>query len=113
MQEFILLFRSQKGATTKYSKEELDAYYAKWGSWFEKLNKEGKYISGDRLMSDDSRTVTGGGKIVTDGPYAESKELIGGLSKIWAENIEEAVKISKECPVYEVGGSVEVRRIFT
>jgi hypothetical protein len=113
MQEFIFLFRSSKGSTAKYSKDELNAYFAKWGVWFEKLNKEGKYISGDRLISDDSKTVTGEEKIITDGPYAESKEIIGGLSKIRAKNIEEAVEISKGCPVYEVGGSVEVRRIFT
>ena len=112
MQEFLFLFRSSKGSTDKFSKDEVNAYFTKWGAWFDKLQKEGNYISGDRLVSDGSKTVSGTDKIITDGPYSESKEIIGGLAKIYAENIEEAVTISKQCPVYEVGGSVEVRKIF-
>ena len=52
------------------------------------------------------------GNIVTNGPYAEIKEILGGLSIIRAESMEEAAEIAKNCPILSVGGNVEVREII-
>ena len=113
MQEFVFIFRSAPGNTDNLSEEELNAYYGRWRTWFEKLNGEGKYVSGERLMDEDANVLSGEEKVITDGPYAESKELVGGIAKIKAENIKEAVEIAKDCPIYKTGGSVEVRRNYT
>ena len=56
--------------------------------------------------------VEGNQKIVTDGPYAEAKDLVGGFSLIEAKDIAQAVDLSKGCPILEVGGSVEVRPVM-
>jgi len=56
--------------------------------------------------------VKGSQKIVTDGPYAEAKDLVGGFSLIEAKDIAQAVDLSKGCPILEVGGSVEVRPVM-
>ena len=56
--------------------------------------------------------VKGNQKMVTDGPYAEAKDLVGGFSLIEASDLAHAVEISKGCPVLEVGGSVEVRPVM-
>ena len=53
--------------------------------------------------------VKGNQKIVTDGPYAEAKDVVGGFSVIEAKDLAQAAEISKGCPILEVGGSVEVR----
>jgi len=56
--------------------------------------------------------VKGNQKIVTDGPYAEAKDLVGGFSLIEAKDLAQAVEISKGCPILEIGGSVEVRPVM-
>jgi hypothetical protein len=56
--------------------------------------------------------VKGNQKIVTDGPYAEAKDVVGGFSLIEANDLAHAVEISKGCPVFEAGGSVEVRAVM-
>ena len=48
---------------------------------------------------------------VTDGPFAESKELVGGYSMVQAKNLDEAVKLTKDCPMFAAGGTVEVREL--
>ena len=56
--------------------------------------------------------VKGNQKIVTDGPYAEAKDLVGGFSLIEAKDLAHAVELSEGCPIFEVGGSVEVRPVM-
>ena len=56
--------------------------------------------------------VKGSQKVVTDGPYAEAKDVVGGYSLIEAKDLAQAVEISKGCPILEVGGSVEVRPVM-
>jgi hypothetical protein len=56
--------------------------------------------------------VNGKQKAITDGPYAEAKDLVGGFSLIEARDLDEAAELSKGCPVLERGGSVEIRPIM-
>jgi hypothetical protein len=55
--------------------------------------------------------VRGKQKTVTDGPFAEAKDVVGGFTLIQARDLEQAAELSKGCPILEVGGSVEVRPI--
>ena len=112
MDEYIFLFRNSKNSTAMFSEEELNSYYAKWGAWFDKMNKEGKYISGDRLMSEDAKVLSGNEILITDGPFVETKEIIGGFAKIRAANIKEALELAKGCPIFLIGGSLELRKNY-
>ena len=84
---------------------------AKFTAWFEKLSAEGTLKGGQPLL-DDARIVSGkNGRTVADGPFAESKEAIGGYFLIKAENMDEATAIAQQCPALDFGTTVEVRPI--
>ena len=111
MEKFMLIF--QGGMPTDYqSPEQMQANMSKWMAWIDKLNKSGQYVSGEPLMP-GGKTVSGaGGKSVTDGPYTEGKEVVGGFFVIKAKDMNEAVEISKECPDLANGNTVQVRQVM-
>ena len=109
MKEFIFLFRSEKNATENLNPGEMQEYMEKWRIWLNKFAEAGKYEDGDRLDISKAKTIRGIEKVVTDGPYIESKEVIGGYVRVKAENMEEAVEMAKGCPVLSFNGSVEIR----
>ena len=80
-------------------------------SWFERLSREGKAIGGAPLEN-QGKVVSGSkGRTVSDGPFAESKEAIGGYFLLDVQSIEEAVEIAQQCPILEYGAKVEVRPV--
>jgi hypothetical protein len=109
MEKYMFLFRG--GDVSKLSPQQQEAQMGKWLQWIEKLSKENRYVSGEPLLP-GGKTVAGLKKTVTDGPFAESKELIGGFFVVNAKNLDEAVTIAKDCPDYELGGTVEVREVM-
>jgi hypothetical protein len=113
MKEYTFLFRSAPEEMAKLTEDGKKAYMDKWGLWFKKLTDDGHYENvGDRLISAEARTIKSSEKIVTDGPYAEAKEVIGGFIKVKAENLEEATELAKGCPIFTVNGSLEIRTSF-
>ena len=109
MEKFMLIFHG--GIKQNASPQELQANMDKWFAWVEKLNKEGRYVSGEALLP--------GGKLVsnktkaTDGPYTEGKELVGGFFVLNAANIDEAISIAQnEYPDFAYGGTVQVRPVM-
>ena len=110
MKDFMLLFR---GATQQYefSPEEMQGHMQKWFGWVDQLKSKNIYVSGEPLLP-DGKTVTGKKALVTDGPFAESKEIIGGFFIIKAASIEEATEIAKDCPDLPLDGIVEVREVM-
>jgi hypothetical protein len=109
MKDFIFLFRSPQSEMVKLSPEEMQGYMKKWSLWTQTLNDKGKLKFGDRLSREEAKIVSDFGKVVTDGPFIESKEIVGGYIIVQAESMNEAVDISKECPIYNVKGIVEIR----
>jgi hypothetical protein len=87
MEKFMLIFHG--GIKQDASPQDLQTNMGRWMEWVEKLNKEGKYVSGEALLP-GGKLVTGI-TAVTDGPYTEGKELVGGFFVINANNIDEAV----------------------
>ena len=110
MEKFMLIFQSDTSAP-KGSPEQMQAQMGKWMAWVEKLTKEGRYESGEPLLP-GGKLVSGKNKTVTDGPYTEGKELVGGYFVIKAENLDEAVEIAKDCPDFDYGASVQVRPVM-
>jgi hypothetical protein len=108
MSEFTYLFR---GRDTSASPEQMQKTMEKWVVWFKELGAKGHVKDPGHPLEHTGKVVAGKKKIVSDGPYAEAKDVIGGYIVIEAKDIEQAVELSKGCPIFEVGGSVEVRPI--
>jgi hypothetical protein len=80
-------------------------------AWAESLRQSGHHKAGEPL-EEEGRILSGkNGSIVTDGPFAESKETIGGYFMITASNLDEATEIARGCPIFDNDGTVEVRPI--
>ena len=107
---YMLLYRSDEWYN-KLSQEELQKLINQNKTWFEKLTAQGKAKPG-RALERTSVTVSGkNGRFVTDGPFAESKEAIGGYLVLDVETIEEAIAIAQTSPGLAYGGSIEVRPV--
>ncbi len=91
--------------------EQMQAQMMKWKIWMDTLAAKGKLLAGEPLEA-GGKVLTGHAKKITDGPFAESKEIVGGYLVVDAANIEEATELSKGCPVFEADGSVEVRPVM-
>ncbi len=110
MNQFLLIFRggalTQKGVAPQQLQEQL----AKWGVWMAQLEKSGN-LKGGSALENTGRTIRGRKKAVTDGPFAEAKDLLSGYMLVLAKDQNQATQIALECPIYEYDGSVEVRPI--
>src|SRR5580765_5543348 len=93
------------------SPEEIQTVMSQWKSWFERLTQAGKVKAGQPLEREGKIISGRKGKVVADGPFAESKEAVGGYFLLQVDSLEEAVAIAKECPGLEHGAIVEVRPI--
>ncbi len=110
MKEFLLIFRNNFSALPKFSQEEAQATTKKWMDWVGGIAAQNKLSNrGNRLTQ--SGKVIRSNKTITDGPYTEIKESVGGYSIINVDSYEEAVEIAKDCPVLKMGGNVEIREI--
>jgi hypothetical protein len=108
MSEFAFLFR---GRQKFESPEQGQKHIQKWLAWFKELGAQGHIKHPGHPLEFTGKVVRGQQKIVTDGPYAEAKDLVGGYIIVQASDLAEAVELSKGCPILEVGGSVEIRPI--
>ncbi len=109
MKAFIFLFKGD-GQQPDLSPEEMQRHMQEWGAWIEDLTRAGRFESGNPLEA-GGKVVSGPNTTATDGPFAESREIVSGYLIISAGDIDEAVEIAKVCPILEVGGWVEVRAV--
>ncbi len=111
MSEFLFLFRGGDSKTLQESPEQWQEHMQRWLLWMQGLTEKGVFV-GAQPLSNTGKTVTGSKKVVSDGPFLEGKEMVGGYLICKADNFDEAVEISKGCPVLEFDdGIVEVREI--
>jgi hypothetical protein len=112
MSEYLLIFRGGKGLDRDVTTEEWRDDMKKWMEWMGSLSEKGK-LGPSQPLKPDGKVVKGTAKLVTDGPFMEGKEMVGGYLICKAENYDEALEISKGCPILLVdSGSVEVREIM-
>jgi len=113
MSEFVLLYRNTLEARRdSHSPEKAQQTMKKWRTWFDDMTRKGCLKNIGQPLDDAGKVVGGKTKMVTDGPYAETKDVIGGYSLIEAGSLDEAAKIAAGCPIIENGGSVEVRPVM-
>ena len=111
MKQYLFLFRGGHMHDPQTSPDEFQAHMQEWAQWMGGLNDQGKLL-GAQPLETAGKQVTGTAKVVTDGPFMEGKEMVGGYLMCKADSIEEAVEISKGCPILNFdSGRVEVREI--
>jgi hypothetical protein len=111
MSEFLYIYRMAASAE-KPSPEEMQQRMQKWMTWMKDLGAKGHLMERGHPLEAGGKLVRGKQKAVTDGPYAETKDVVGGYSLIEARDLAEAAELSKGCPILEGGGIVEVRAIM-
>jgi hypothetical protein len=110
MAKFLYVFRGGGYATGGLSPTELQQHLAKWNEWTEGLRAAGKIAAAQPLSHPPAgKTIRGREKAVTDGPYAESKDLVSGIVAVEAASLDEATELARGCPILDMDGSVEVR----
>tara|TARA_R110002051_G_scaffold314666_1_gene391965 strand:- start:20388 stop:20726 length:339 start_codon:yes stop_codon:yes gene_type:complete len=108
MDEFLLIFRRDfLEKESQPSPNEMQAHLMHWQKWFESLKRQDRLAA--PLKRWDGKGVVVNSKEVTNGPYVEMKESIGGMIFIKAKDYEDAAAIAKNCPILELGGNVEIR----
>jgi hypothetical protein len=110
---YMLLFRDASSSIYKtLSSEQRQQLFTQWYAWYDRLAAEGKLIHGHPL-EEGGRVVSARNGRVTDGPFTEAKEVVGGYFFLAVNSLEEAVAIAKECPTlkHEIGLTVEVRLV--
>jgi hypothetical protein len=109
MSQFVYLYR---GAERERSPEKMQQMMQKWMSWMKELGEKGHIKDQGQPLEHTGKLVKGKQKTVTDGPFAEAKDVVGGYTLIEARDLEQAVELSKGCPIFEVDGAVEVRPVM-
>jgi len=110
MAKFMYVFRGGAFVEKGLSPTALQEHLKLWTGWVGELAKKGHHLGGNPVAP-GGRTIRGKSKVVTDGPYAELKDLVTGNLLIEAASLEVATDIAKGCPIYLFDGSVEVRPV--
>jgi hypothetical protein len=113
MSQFLYLYRQDPTTRTQAMSPELaQQNMQRWMSWMQELDKQGHLKDRGQPLEAAGKVVRGQQKAVTDGPYAEAKDLVGGFSIVEARDIDQAVELSHGCPIFAGGGSVEIRPVM-
>jgi hypothetical protein len=107
--DYLLLFRGNVW-DRGLSSAQLQKVVSDWMAWFERLKAEGK-CTGGHPLEDEGKVVSRKQRTVADGPFAESKEAIGGYFYLTVADENEAIEIAKQCPGLDYGSVVEVRPV--
>lgn len=110
MAKFMFLYRGGEGNPEEMSPEDMQQVMQKWMTWIQGGMEAGWMVDGGDALQATGKVVHTDATI-TDGPFAESKELVGGFSMVQADSLDEAAKLTKGCPIFEAGGKVEVREL--
>lgn len=110
----MMIFRNNKGGPQP-SPDQLQAMVKMWDDWQAKLEESGNFNGSNPLATNalgmEGRTINASGTI-SDGPYAEVKEHVGGYTIVKANNIDHAAELAQGCPILNVGGTVEIRDVM-
>jgi hypothetical protein len=110
MGEFVFLYRGGERPTG--SPEQMQQQMQKWMGWMKELTEKGHIKDPGHPLERTGKLVTGRQKAVTDGPFAEAKDVVGGYTIVQARDLGHAVELTSGCPILDIGGFVEVRPIM-
>jgi hypothetical protein len=114
MSQFVYLYRATPAARQEAmgSPERAQQSMQRWVAWMQELDAKGHLKDRGQPLEHSGKVIRGQQKAVTDGPYAETKDLVGGFTLIEARDIDQAVELSRGCPILAGGGSVEIRPVM-
>ena len=108
MADYLFIYRGEAGPHKPDAASEMTQ---RWIKWIVSIGEQGHLKDRGQPLENSGRVVAGN-SIVTDGPYAETKDLISGFTIVKADDLDQAVALTKGCPIFEVGGLVEVRPLI-
>jgi len=109
MSDYLFLYR---GGDRSGSAEQRQQVMQRWIAWMQDLGAKGHLKEAGEPLEDAGKVVTNR-TIVTDGPFAEMKDLVCGFTIVTANSLEQAAEIASGCPIFDAGGFVEVRPVLT
>ncbi len=113
MSQFMLLLHETPSDFAGMSVEDMERIIGEYVAWREKTAAEGRLVDGNKLTDEGGRSLVAhdGTVRVSDGPYAEAKEVMGGYFIVSAASYDEAVEIARTCPHLTYGGRIELRQV--
>lgn len=113
MPKYMLLLYDDPSSWANVSPDQMQKIIEKYMAWGARMREAGIMEVGHKLTDEPGKVIRGrdGQARVTDGPYSETKEVLGGYYLIDADSYEQAVERSRDCPHLEYGGTIEVRQI--
>ena len=106
---YLFLFRG--GRMREMSPQELQENMGRWATWIGELSKKGHFKAGEPL-ADEGRVLTGSRRSITDGPFGETKDIVGGYLLVTAPNLDTATELARGCPIFESpDGTLEIREV--
>src|SRR5436305_543517 len=113
MAQYLLLLYHDAAEGAKLEANFMQEAVAKYQAWGQRLRDIGIYLGSHKLENEPGKVLRGtaGKVLVTDGPYSETKEWLGGYYLIEAPTYQAAVNVSRDCPHLEYGGTIEVRAV--
>ena len=109
MSEFLYIYRGGERANTP---EESEKVMQRWVAWMTELGQKGHMKDRGQPLEAEGKVVKGKQKVITDGPYAETKDVVGGYTLVEARDLAQAADLAKGCPIFDTGGMVEVRPVM-
>lgn len=109
MAKFLFVYRGGNESMRNMTPEQREQNMQKWGAWIGEGLQKGWMIDAGDGLTEEGRVVKA--TVVTDGPFVEAKEIVGGFSIVQADTIEAAARLAKGCPALQSEGMVEVRRL--
>jgi hypothetical protein len=110
MARFLFVYRGGNDAYARMTPDEIQQNMQQWGNWIREAMQKGWMVDPGDALTPEGRVVNAK-KVVTDGPFVESKEVVGGYSIVEASSIDAAAELAKGCPALFTGGNVEVRTL--
>jgi hypothetical protein len=111
MESYLLLLHG-RDQYAPLSPEQMQAVFARYQAWGKKLRDAGRILGSNKLVDGTGRVMrSAGGQLhITDGPYAETKDVVGGYFLLSAETYEDAIELCRDCPHLDFG-TIEVRQV--
>jgi hypothetical protein len=105
--KFLFVYRGASENVARMTPEEMQQHLQRWEKWISEGMQKGWMVDPGDGLTQQGRVVSA--RVITDGPFVESKEIVGGFSIVQADTIDAAAHLAKGCPCVPVGGTVEVR----
>lgn len=110
MKDFMMIFVGATYEELGLSPEQLQERMGKWFAWGNKMTEQG-ILKGGEALHPQGKRISGPDRVESDGPFVESKELVGGYYTISVDSVEKAMEVAQDFPDFDLGGGVEIREV--